>query len=133
MAIDFTLSPELEEIRPRVRTFIDDVVRPAEQKIDDERLPETDRKAYIGELLRHARAGRARPASGCRTCPRSGAAWGSATSSWRWCRPRRRRPSYGPWVLNCQAPDEGNMHTLLHWGTDEQKEKYLRPLCDGTA
>jgi len=25
------------------------------------------------------------------------------------------------------------MHTLLHWGTDEQKEKYLRPLCDGTT
>jgi acyl-CoA dehydrogenase len=40
---------------------------------------------------------------------------------------------YGPWVLNCQAPDEGNMHTLLHWGTDAQKEKYLRPLCDGVA
>ena len=43
------------------------------------------------------------------------------------------KASYGPWVLNCQAPDEGNMHTLLHWGTPEQKEKYLRPLCDGTA
>jgi acyl-CoA dehydrogenase len=39
----------------------------------------------------------------------------------------------GPWVLNCQAPDEGNMHTLLHWGTDEQKEKYLEPLCEGRA
>jgi acyl-CoA dehydrogenase len=39
----------------------------------------------------------------------------------------------GPWVLNCQAPDEGNMHTLLHWATDEQKERYLRPLCDGRA
>jgi acyl-CoA dehydrogenase len=37
----------------------------------------------------------------------------------------------GPWVLNCSAPDEGNMHTLLHWATDEQKEKYLRPLLDG--
>ena len=24
------------------------------------------------------------------------------------------------------------MHTLLHWGTDDQKEKYLRPLCDGS-
>ena len=23
------------------------------------------------------------------------------------------------------------MHTLLHWGTDEQKEKYLKPLCEG--
>jgi hypothetical protein len=21
------------------------------------------------------------------------------------------------------------MHTLLHFGTEEQKEKYLRPLC----
>ena len=38
---------------------------------------------------------------------------------------------YGPWVFNCQAPDEGNMHTLLHWATDEQKEKYLKPLCEG--
>ena len=28
----------------------------------------------------------------------------------------------GPWILNCMAPDEGNMHTLLHWGTDEQKD-----------
>ena len=41
--------------------------------------------------------------------------------------------SIGPFVLNAQAPDEGNQHTLLHWGTDEQKEKYLKPLCEGMA
>ena len=45
----------------------------------------------------------------------------------------RAKSYYGPWVLNCQAPDEGNMHTMLHWATDDQKEKYLRPLCQGTA
>ncbi len=39
----------------------------------------------------------------------------------------------GPWILNCMAPDEGNMHTLLHWATDAQKDNYLRRLCDGTA
>ncbi|HEV7721142.1 MAG TPA: acyl-CoA dehydrogenase family protein, partial [Iamia sp.] len=43
------------------------------------------------------------------------------------------KSSWGPWVMNCQAPDEGNMHTLLHWGTDEQKQKYLKPLCQGTT
>ena len=37
----------------------------------------------------------------------------------------------GPYIINCQAPDEGNMHTLLHFGTDEQKEKWLKPLIDG--
>ena len=41
------------------------------------------------------------------------------------------RARMGPFALNAQAPDEGNMHTLLHWATDEQKEKYLKPLCDG--
>ena len=41
------------------------------------------------------------------------------------------RTRMGPFVLNAQAPDEGNMHTLLHWATDEQKEQYLRPLCEG--
>ena len=40
---------------------------------------------------------------------------------------------YGPYLINCQAPDEGNMHTMLHFGTAEQKEKWLRPLCEGTA
>lgn len=41
--------------------------------------------------------------------------------------------SIGPFVLNAQAPDEGNQHTLLHWGTPEQHERYLRPLCEGTV
>jgi acyl-CoA dehydrogenase len=40
---------------------------------------------------------------------------------------------FGPFALNAQAPDEGNMHTLLHWASDAQKEKYLRPLCEGRA
>ncbi len=35
MAIDFTLDPELEEIRLRVRAFIDEVVKPAEARIGD--------------------------------------------------------------------------------------------------
>jgi hypothetical protein len=79
-----------------------------------------ERADYIGKLIGCA-SRRWRPASGCRTCPRSGAAWASATCSWRWCRPRPPRPSMGPWVLNCQAPDEGNMHTLLHWAPTSRR------------
>ena len=36
MTIDFSLSPELEAIRLRVREFIDEVVRPTEAEIDEE-------------------------------------------------------------------------------------------------
>ncbi|MFD5128803.1 acyl-CoA dehydrogenase family protein [Streptomyces olindensis] len=37
----------------------------------------------------------------------------------------------GPLALNCAAPDEGNMHLLEKVATEEQKERYLRPLAAG--
>ncbi|WP_254259373.1 acyl-CoA dehydrogenase family protein [Leucobacter chinensis] len=37
----------------------------------------------------------------------------------------------GPAVLNCMAPDEGNMHMLELIATDEQKARYLVPLGSG--
>ncbi|MCJ0905815.1 acyl-CoA dehydrogenase family protein [Rhodococcus sp. ARC_M6] len=34
-------------------------------------------------------------------------------------------------ATNCAAPDTGNMEVLTLFGTDEHKEKYLKPLLDG--
>ena len=40
------------------------------------------------------------------------------------------RSAFGPTVFGCQAPDSGNAEILAHYGTPEQKERYLRPLLD---
>lgn len=37
----------------------------------------------------------------------------------------------GHYVFNCQAPDAGNIEILHLHGTEEQKERYLRPLVEG--
>jgi acyl-CoA dehydrogenase len=38
------------------------------------------------------------------------------------------RSSYAPTVFGCQAPDSGNAEILAHYGTPEQKRRYLAPL-----
>jgi acyl-CoA dehydrogenase len=41
------------------------------------------------------------------------------------------RSRWAPSVFGCQAPDSGNAEILAHYGTAEQKAKYLQPLLDG--
>ncbi|MFF2846325.1 acyl-CoA dehydrogenase family protein [Streptomyces sp. NPDC058001] len=41
------------------------------------------------------------------------------------------RSSWAPIVFGCQAPDTGNAEILAHYGTPEQKDRFLRPLLDG--
>ena len=41
------------------------------------------------------------------------------------------RSRWAPSVFGCQAPDSGNAEILAHYGTDEQKARYLQPLLDG--
>src|SRR5687767_7839604 len=41
------------------------------------------------------------------------------------------RSAWAPIVFGCQAPDTGNAEIIAHYGTDEQKNKYLMPLLGG--
>src|SRR5260370_16081916 len=41
------------------------------------------------------------------------------------------RSPLGHYVFNVQAPDVGNMELLLSHGTDEQRDRWLRPLVRG--
>jgi acyl-CoA dehydrogenase len=41
------------------------------------------------------------------------------------------RSSWAPIVFGTQAPDTGNAEIIAHYGTEEQKRRYLQPLLDG--
>jgi acyl-CoA dehydrogenase len=127
MPIDFTLPPDIEELRRRVREFIDSEVRPAEEKVAAEN---GDRRALVQAIVEL----RGRAKEWELWLPHMPKEWGGqglGPVGMASVSAEAARAGIGPFVLNCQAPDEGNMHTLLHFATADQKEKYLRPLCDG--
>jgi acyl-CoA dehydrogenase len=41
------------------------------------------------------------------------------------------RSQWAPTIFGCQAPDSGNAEIIAHYGTEEQKAKYLQPLLNG--
>ncbi|MEV4572840.1 acyl-CoA dehydrogenase family protein [Nonomuraea jabiensis] len=126
MAIDFTLAPEHEEIRKRVRAFIQGTVIPAVEEVK-----ESDRDAYLRTIFRLRSQAKAE-GLWLPHMPKEWGGMGLGHVELAMVQSEAAKTRVGPWVLNCMAPDEGNMHTLLHWATDEQKEKYLRPLLEGT-
>ncbi|HEY5013466.1 MAG TPA: acyl-CoA dehydrogenase family protein [Acidimicrobiia bacterium] len=127
MPIDFSLSPELEEIRAKTRDFIENVVKPIEARIDPH-----DRTSLISGIIEMRKEAQARGI----WLPHMPEEWGGmglGHVQLAMVQAEAAKTGFGPFAINAQAPDEGNMHTLLHWGTDEQKQKYLKPLCEGMA
>ncbi len=128
MPIDFELPPEIEEVRAKVRKFMEEEVRPVQEGLQRD---EADRSRFVQEIVKlRARAkevGVWNP-----HLPKEWDGMGLGATAMAFVSAEAARVGgIGPYVLNAQAPDEGNMHTLVHWATPEQAEKYLRPLAEG--
>ena len=126
--IDFSFPAEVEEIRAKVREFMDSEVRPAWEATDQH-----DRSQVVKTIVSLRDRAKNHWGLWLPHMPEEWGGMGLGPTAMAAVSAEAARVSIGPFVLNAQAPDEGNQHTLLHWGTPEQKEKYLRPLCEGTA
>jgi acyl-CoA dehydrogenase len=125
MAIDFSFPEEVEVIRTSIRNFIEEVVRPVEEAMDED-----DRASVRAGVIKMRTEAYERGL----WLPHMPEEWGGMALGHvelAMISAEAARSRYGPFAINCQAPDEGNMHTLLKWGTDEQKDTYLRPMCEG--
>ena len=127
--MDFTLSPEIEDIRLRVRAFVEEHVLPLEADpanfAEHENIPEA-RLAPVRDKAK--KAGLWAPQA-----PKEFGGMGLPIVAWAAIYEEAARSIFGPLAIHCMAPDDGNMNLLAKVGTPAQKEKWLRPLVEGKA
>lgn len=122
---DFSIPPDLEALRRRVAMFIRDEVIPEERHVHEHGGLPTERLNALRDKARAAGI----------YAPHMPKEWGGLGLDMReMCVifEEAGRSLIGPLALNCSAPDEGNMHLLEVVANGEQKEKYLRPLVEGS-
>ncbi len=129
MAIDFSFPEETQHLIVKVREFCTNVVKGCEAKIDAD--PD-NRDTLISEIITMRKAAK-EAGLWLPHMPEEFGGMGLGHVEMAAVSAEAAKTRFGPFALNAQAPDEGNMHTLLHWATPEQKEKYLKPLCDGRS
>ncbi len=129
MAIDFSFPEDMQLVIAKVRDFCDQIVRPAEKVID---ANDGDRKILIEQIIQMRKAAK-EWGLWLPHMPEEYGGMGLGHVTMAAVSAEAAKTSFGSYALNAQAPDEGNMHTLLHWATPAQKEKYLVPLCNGRA
>ena len=121
---DLRPTDEVLELRARVRTFMEELVYPNEPILDGE-----DEAA--DELVERLRAlAREQGLWAPHLPPAAGGSNGSFLV-YAFLNEEIGRSVWAQLVFGCQAPDAGNGEILWQFGTDEQKDRWLRPLVAG--
>ena len=128
--MDFELSDRAKDFRERLLAFMDERVYPAERVyIEQVRGADTPHVSppIMEELKEEARA------RGLWNLflPDDEHGAGLSVLDYAPLAEIMGRTTIGPEACNCSAPDTGNMEVLHEFGSEQQKERWLRPLLDG--
>lgn len=125
--MDFTLPPEIDALRLKVRGFVEEHLIPLEsnpnsydshENIADEPLAAMRAKAKAAGLW-------------APQMPESRGGLGLNTQGMAAFYEEANKAIFGPVVFNCAAPDDGNMFILNRVAREDQKTRWLQPIVDG--
>jgi acyl-CoA dehydrogenase len=128
--VDLELTDRCKDFQERVQAFLDERVIPAEELYEQQLADAGDphaQPAVMEELKEEARS------RGLWNLFHPDPRWGAGLTNAEYA-PLAEimgRSVIASEACNCSAPDTGNMEVLSLFGTDEQQDRWLRPLLDG--
>ena len=131
--MDFEYSPKVKAMQARLVAFMDEHIYPSEHAFNEEVLANrTQGNPWIPTTLVDNLKETARAAGLWNLfCPHPEYGAGLTNLEYAPLCEIMGRVLWAPEVFNCNAPDVGNMETLILYGTDAQKKQWLQPMLEG--
>ncbi len=130
MAWDFATEPEFQEKLDWIDTFVKEKVEPIDLAFPHHTVYDKSHPVHAKVIRPLQEQVQAQDLWACHLGPDLGGK-GYGQLKLALMNEILGRSSWAPSVFGCQAPDSGNAEIIAHYGTDEQKEKYLAPLLNG--
>jgi acyl-CoA dehydrogenase len=130
--MDFSVSPKVQGYVQRLSAFMQEHVLPAEPEYVEQLHSLTDWRSWKQPAVMERLKAKARTA-GLWNLFLPDREYGAGLSNVEYA-PLAEitgRSSIAPEVLNCNAPDTGNMEVLVKYGSEQQKQRWLKPLLAG--
>ncbi len=125
--MDFSLSPEIDDYRTRIRAFVADNVMPLEGNPANLDAHEMIRE----DVLDGVRAKARQAGLWAFQMPQALGGQEVGVAGMAACYEEMGRSPFGPLAFNCSAPDDGNMMVLEKTLDDNAKERWLKPIVEG--
>jgi acyl-CoA dehydrogenase len=127
--MDFSLPPEIETVRARLRDFVETRLIPLESDPASYDAHENIAPALLARLRAEAKAA----GLWALQMPKARGGGGLPVVGMAACYEEMNRCIFGPVVFNSAAPDDGNMIVLEKVATEAQKARWLQPIVDGAV
>ncbi len=127
--MDFEYSERVVELQAQLTAFMDEHVYPAEP-VYDAQVGEGERWAQPA-VMEELKATAREAGLWNMFLPESEVGAGLSNLEYAPLCEIMGRSMIAPEVFNCSAPDTGNMEVLERYGSDEHKERWLKPLLAG--
>ncbi len=125
--MDFSITPELDALRQKLRSFVETEVLPLEEDAANYDDYENIALPVLGNLRAKAKAaGLWAPQA-----PKELGGMGLNIQARAVLYEEANRSIFGPVAINAAAPDDGNIAVLAKIGSQSQKDWFLQPLIDG--
>ena len=128
--MDFSLSPEINDYRLRVRAFVEQHVMPLEKDPSAFDAHENIQESRVAEIRALAKA----EGLWAFQMPKERGGAGLGVIGMAAVYEEAARSPFGPVMFNAAPPDDGNMIVLNKiLATEELKQRWLQPIIDGTV